>query len=99
MSPRTLRIINDSDGSTTDEDDVGPKDANDNPGSVPLPTNPSADGRAWSSLSEEEGRKSPNRTQVKESSSAVDPHVNCGASTAGDKANWILDLLFEWPKK
>jgi hypothetical protein len=41
--------VSDSDGSTTDENDVDPKEANDNPGSIPLSTNPPADGRALSS--------------------------------------------------
>jgi hypothetical protein len=97
--------VRDSDGSTTDEDDGDPKDAKDNPGSTPLSTNPSADerdarcftfefieeGRALSSLNEE-AIKSPNRTQIQESSSAAVPHVNRGAGTAEDKANWISFL-------
>ena len=50
-------------------------DANDNPGSVPLPTNPFADGREWSFISEKEGLKGSDKTQVQESSSVEKPLV------------------------
>ncbi len=105
----------DSDGSITDEIDVHPKDANDNPGSIPLSTNPPADGRDTRRFTFEfikdgneslkkdtvgqEAIKSPNRTQIQESSSAAGPHVNCGAGTDEDKANWIAFLSGPKSKK
>ncbi len=64
-------------------------DANDNPGSVPLPTNPFADGRAWSFVSEKEGLKNPNKTQIQESSSVAKPLVNRGEGTEEDKQKWV----------
>ena len=46
------------------------------PGTDSLPTNPFKDGREWSFVSEKEGFKSPNTTQLQESSSATKPLVN-----------------------
>ena len=59
------------------------------PGTGTPPTNPFKDGREYSFLSEKKGLKSPNRTQVQESSSAAKPLVNRGEGTEEDKRKWV----------
>ncbi len=96
---------------TTDEDD----DAKDSPSSIPLSTNPPEDEKDTRSFTfqfikdgreagskeivGQEAIKSPNRTQIQESASAVGPHVNRGAGTGEDKANWIAFLSGPKSKK
>ncbi len=46
------------------------------PGTNPLPTSPFKDGRAYSFVSEKEGRMNPNQTQVQESSSVAESAGN-----------------------
>ena len=98
----------DSDGSTTDEKDDDPQEGKDNLGSTPHATIPPEDEKEsrvftfafidnsrkpWSEqIVGHEASKSPNRTQVQESSSAAAPLVNRSEGTAEDKAKWIAFL-------
>ncbi len=68
---------------TTVDPDVIP------PGTGTPPTSPFKDGRECAFVSEKEGLKSPNRTQVQESSSAAKPLVNRGEGTEEDRRKWV----------
>ena len=98
----------DSDGSTTDEKDDDPQEGKDNLGSTPpsiISPEDEKESRVftfafidnsrkpWSEQSVgHEASKSPNSTQVQESSSAAAPLVNRSEGTAEDKAKWISFL-------
>jgi hypothetical protein len=92
----------DSDGFTTDENDEDPKKVNDNSGTAPPLTKTPEEERVFTfefikdsnkSLIKEtvgqEAIKSPNKTQVQESSSAAAPLVNRSEGTTEDEEKWI----------
>ena len=60
-----------------------PPDAN------PLPKSPFKDGRAYSFVSEKEGHKNPNQTQMQESSSVAESTGNRNEGTEVDQQKWV----------
>jgi hypothetical protein len=55
----------------------------------PLPKSPFKDGRAYSFVSEKEGRKNPNQAQMQESSSVAESAGNRNEGTEGDQQKWV----------
>jgi hypothetical protein len=59
------------------------------PDANPLPKSPFKDGRAYSFVSEKEGRMNPNQTQMQESSSVAESVANRGEGTEQDQQKWV----------
>jgi hypothetical protein len=66
-----------------DESGIVPPDAN------PLPKSPFKDGRAYSFVSEKEGRMNPNQTPMQESSSVAEFVTNRGEGTEQNQQKWV----------